>query len=302
MMNKSKKRSNFTLSLIKKHRDSVIHIFEKEDYPIPQGFTEDDVNLATPRLFTDNLYLEFTLSMSNLVLAKYSLSLSFAERTDVIDYYANSLNDAQNLHKKTKELAKQKGIYIRSPIIPKPDKIDFVHDQSFIAGWFHERRPLIGIEITNLVYNPRRNALGQAIIAGFNQVATTKEIIQYFERGRDISGKHLRVFTDILQEGYLSNGTLLATPEVTDSTAAPFSEKLMTFFVTILVASSIGEYGLAMSMSPRHDLGAKYTRLIAEIAKFSSDGAKILIDHGWMERPPIAADRKDLAEPGRGDD
>ncbi|ASN07027.1 DUF3231 family protein [Virgibacillus necropolis] len=286
----------YALSLIEGHKNGITQILNEEEYPVPQGFTEDDVNLNTPRLFTDKLYLEFLLNMSGFVLAAYSLALSLAERNDVIDYYAKVLSETQVLHKKTKQVAKEKGTYIRSPLIPKPSQIDFVHNQSFLSGWFGEKRPLLGVEISNLVFNARRNALGQAIITGFSQVAQSKEVRHYFERGRDISGKHVNVFTKILNESYLSSGALLATPEVTNSKEAPFSDKLMMFLITTLIASGIGQYGLAMAASPRHDLGVKYSRLIAEIAKYSNDGAKILINNGWMELPPIAADRKDLAK------
>lgn len=286
----------YTLSLIEKRNNHMTQIFQEEAYPVPQGFTEDDVNLSTPRLFVDTLYLEFILNMSGYTLAAYSAALALSERTDIIDYYSKALSDSQVLHKKTKELAKEKGLYIRSPLIPKPSQVDFVHNQSFLAGWFAERRPLLGVEIAHLVFNSKRNALGQAVITGFSQVAQSKEVRHYFERGRDISGKHLNIFTNVLNENYLSNGALLATPEVTDSKEAPFSDRLMMFLITTLIASSIGQYGLSMAASPRHDLGAKYTRLIAEIAKFSNDGAKIMINNGWMEQPPIAADRKELAE------
>jgi hypothetical protein len=39
-----------------------------------------------------------------------------------------------------------------------------------------------------------------------------------------------------------------------------------------------------------------YTRLIGELLNFSDDGANIMINHGWMEQPPEAADRKKLAK------
>ncbi|WP_404451293.1 DUF3231 family protein [Virgibacillus necropolis] len=283
------------LSLTQKHNDETTSLFINENYPVPQGFTDKDVNLDAPRLFTDKLYLDFILSMSKFTLLARGLALSLSERKDVIDYYTRTLSDAQELHKNTMELAKEKGIYIRSPHIPKPDQIDFVNNRSYLAGWFGERRPLLGIEISHLVYNANRNALGQAIITGFSQVANLKEVRQFFERGREISGKHQEIFTAILHESYLSNGIIL-TSEVTNSTKAPFSDKLMMFLITTLIGFGIGQYGLSMSSSPRHDLGMKYTRLMAEIAKYSNDGAKIMIDNNWMEQPPIAADRKELAK------
>lgn len=284
------------LSMTKEHTEKITQFFITENYPVPQGFIDKDVNLTAPRLFSDKLYLEYMLNMCYYGLASYGLASSLAARKDVIDYYTECLDEVQNLHIKVKELAKEKGIFIRAPHISIPEQIDFVDKQSFLAGWFGERRPLLGVEISGLVFNTKRNALGQAIITGFSQVAKSKEVRHYFERGREISGKHLAIFTSILEESYLSNAALLSTPEVTDSTTAPFSDKLMMFLITTLIATGMGQYGLSMSTSPRHDLGVKYSRLIAEIARFSNDGAKIMIDNAWMEQPPIAADRKELAE------
>ncbi|GAA3332464.1 hypothetical protein GCM10020331_092700 [Ectobacillus funiculus] len=39
-----------------------------------------------------------------------------------------------------------------------------------------------------------------------------------------------------------------------------------------------------------------YSRLLIEILKFAEDGANIMISEGWLEQPPMAVDRKKLAE------
>jgi hypothetical protein len=44
----------------------------------------------------------------------------------------------------------------------------------------------------------------------------------------------------------------------------------------------------------RRDLSLVLTRFIAEIALYSEDGVNIMIDKGWLERMPEAADRKEL--------
>ncbi|MFD1171164.1 DUF3231 family protein [Oceanobacillus picturae] len=285
-----------TKLLLEEHITALKVFFNKEDHPIPQGFTEQDVNLSAPRLFSDRLYLEYILNMTTISLAVYSLALSVAERGDVIDYYAENLRKIKDLHIQSKELAKDKGVYIRTPHIPKPNQIDFVKKQSFLAGWFAERRPLIGTEIMNIVFNAKRNAIGHAVITGFSQVAKSKEVRGYFEKGGNIAMKQLEIFSSILHEDNLHEGSLLMTAEVTDSTVSPFSDKLMVFLVTSLIATGMGQYGASMSVSPRHDLGVHYSRLIAEIGKYSNEGANLMIDNGWMEQPPIAADRKDLAK------
>lgn len=286
----------YALQISKEHVRIVTEIFQQENYPVPQGFTEHDVNLDAPRLFSDKLYLVYILNMGKFGLSSYALALSLSSRSDIIKYYSKCLNETEKLHNEAKGLAKEKGIYTRAPLIPKPEQIDFVKDQSFLAGYIGDQRPLLGIEIGNLVYNAKRNALGQAIITGFSQVAKDKKVRKYFEQGLEIAGKHLEVFSSLLNEDYLSQGTMNLTSEVTDSTVAPFSDKLMMYHISALIASGIGQYGISMSMSPRHDIGVKYSRLLMELFKYTNEGAKIMINNAWMEQPPEAADRKDLAK------
>ncbi|WP_077324428.1 DUF3231 family protein [Virgibacillus siamensis] len=287
---------NLSLERSLKNKETLEQFFRAENYPIPQGFTEKDVNMDAPRLFSDKLFIYYLLHMSMIKMTMNTFALVVSSMADVTRFYNENINQIQDLHLKAKELAKEKGIFIPDPTIPKPEQIDFVKKQSFMAGWFGERRQLLGQEISNLVYNAKRNALGQALITGFSQVAQAKEARKYFERGRDISGKQFEVFSSILNKEYITNSSLILTTEVTDSTTAPFSDKLMMFLVTLLSASGIAQYGTSMSTSSRHDLSVKYTRLVGEIALYAEDGANIMIEHGWMEQPPMAADRKELAE------
>jgi hypothetical protein len=278
-----------------KRKKREIEFFRGENHPVPMGFTVEDVQLNAPRLFSDKIYLEYVLQMSKLNLQAYGTALGLAARTDVIDFFIESLRDTEDLHKQAKELAKELGIFMRAPIIPIPERVDFVKKDSFLAGWIGDKRPLLGAEIANLVASARRNSIGQAVITSFSQVAKDGDVRKYFEKGRDIAGKHYEIFSNILRESYLSDG-MLFTPEVTTSTVSPFSDRLMLNFVATLIASGIGQYGMALASSPRHDLAAQYTRLMADIGKYANEGANLLIDHGWMEQPPMAADRKDLTK------
>lgn len=284
------------LALGQERKQKITEFFNQEAFPVPQGFTDKDINLHAPRLFSDKIHLEYVLKTTKIEIILYGVGLMNAVRSDLIEYFTDMINRSQTMHVNAKKMSLEKGLFIHPPKIPTPKQVQFVEKESFIKGWFTERRPLAAQEISHLVYNAKRNALGQAVITGFSQVAQLKEVRRYFERGREISGKHLQVFGDKLYEDYLSESALLLTPEVSDSTVAPFSDKLMMLMITELIGAGIGEYGRAMSMSPRHDLGLQYTRLMAEIAKYSNDGTKILISHGWMEQPPLAADRKDLAK------
>src|SRR4051794_21119286 len=44
------------LKLTEEFLKTIKEIFEKENFPIPKGFTEEDVNLNAPRLFEDEYY------------------------------------------------------------------------------------------------------------------------------------------------------------------------------------------------------------------------------------------------------
>lgn len=271
-------------------------IFDEEGYPYPEGFTESDVHMNAPRLFSDVLYLEYALQTAKMELTVYNFAFFEGVKPRIQEYFREVLSDTQRMEIRAKELSKEKGLYLRAPSIPIQKHIEYVKKDSFLAGWFGEERPLLGIEITQLVFHAKRNALGQAVITGFSQVATSKEVRRFFERGREISGKHYQIFSKLLANEYLPNSTTLLTSEVTDSTVAPFSDKLMMTFITALISAGMSGYGVSMSMSPRRDLGVMYGRLTTEIAKYSDDGAEILIKNGWMEQPPIAANRKKLAK------
>ncbi len=272
---------------------SITEIMNEENYPLPVGFTKSDVNPGAPRLFSDTMILLYVLNMGRLSLSGESMMFSLSARDDVAGFYSQALNESKELTTMSRKLAQQKGIYTRTPHIPIPEKVDFVKKQQFLFGWFGDRRPLVGTEILNLVFNAERNALGEALITGFSQVAQSKEVRKFMERGREISSKHYGVFSSILNEEQLSSAQKI-TSEVSGSTTAPFSDKLMMFHIAGLIASGIGQYGVSVSVSPRRDLEVHYARLVGELAKFAEDGANIMIENGWMEEPPKAADRDEL--------
>ncbi|MFC0273379.1 DUF3231 family protein [Metabacillus herbersteinensis] len=285
----------YALDYSEKRVQTVTQILNSEQYPIPIGFTEQDVNTEAPRLFSDTMMLIYMLNMGRMELTACSMMLTFSARDDIAAFYTDYFTESNELMNRARRIALIKGIFTRHPYIPTPGQVDFVKKQSFLAGWFGDQRPLLGIEIANLVYDAERNAIGEALITGFSQVAKSKEVRQYMLRGREISAKHFEVFSSILHEEHLSTAKNM-TSEVTNSTLSPFSDKLMMFHVTGLSASGIGQYGIAISVSPRRDVGVMYTRLIAEIAKYSEEGANIMINNGWMEEPPKAADRDELAK------
>lgn len=283
------------LAIARGNLKSLTEIFNKEKYPIPYGFKmNEDVNISAPRLYSDIYVLYYLHQSSEIALQGYSMNLSISVRADVYSYFNECISQLTIFLREVKELLLSKGLYIRAPYLPIPEDIDFVRKQSFLKGFFGEKRPLTGTEITNLFTNFGRNAFGAATLLGFSQVAQSKEVSEFLFRGVEIAKKHCDIFESTLNEAYLP-APMTWNIEVTDSTSYTFSDKLMMFYTTALIALSIGFYGTSMAMSPRKDLALQYVRLSAEIAKYAEDGAKIMIKNGFLEQPPMALDREELA-------
>lgn len=137
--------------------------------------------------------------------------------------------------------------------------------------------------------------LSKALTLGFSQVANNQEVREYFERGMKISSKHAEVFSSIFSEDNL-NFPISWDSMVTNSTSTPFSDKLMMYHIGFLTSSAVAFYGAGLASSLRRDLSAHYTRLTAELVKYGEDGTNIMINNGWMEKPPTADDRMALSK------
>ncbi|WP_066363394.1 DUF3231 family protein [Neobacillus drentensis] len=143
--------------------------------------------------------------------------------------------------------------------------------------------------------NIQTNMLGKALITGYAQIAQDKEVKEYLVRGRQIAQQHVDLFSEILKSEDLPV-PMSWDSAVSDSTTSVFSDKLMMFNVSSMIAAGIGNYGMAIAASPRRDIALKYATLLPEIALYAEAGAKIMIKHGWMEEPPQADDRNEIIQ------
>ncbi|MEO2077084.1 MAG: DUF3231 family protein [Bacillus sp. (in: firmicutes)] len=283
----------FVLNSAKGNIAIMEDIFTKESFPIPIGFTDQDVDPKAPKLFSDTFVLMFLRHMSILAMAASSAALGVATRPDMVEFHKRVLKIGVKLQDFTRDLMLKQGTYIRPPYISVPDKVDFVKRQHFLAGFLGHKRPLTSVEITHLFLNVQTNAIGKTLITGYAQVAQSKEVKQYCLRGMEIAQKHVDIFSDFLRKEDLPI-PMSWDSALTDTTVPVFSDKLIMFNVAGMIAAGVGNYGMAMAASPRRDVGMKYASLIPEIALYAEDGANIMIKHGWMEEPPQADDRGKL--------
>jgi Protein of unknown function (DUF3231) len=281
----------FAMLLSQAHVQKLKSFFTEEQHPIPYGFLENtDTNPEVPRLYTDDFYIFYIQNLGKAGLEFYTMSLANSARLDICEYFTECLSESARVFNKATEIMLKKGTFIRAPFIPKAKKAEYVQKQSYLAGWFGHRRPLNAIEMSNIYFNLIQNQLGRTLLMGFSQVAVSKQVRDYMVRGRDIADKHVEIFGSLLSEEFLPSASSWDTLP-TDSSIAPFSDKLMMFHATTLNANGIAHYGRSLGMSPRRDLGANYVRLTSEIAQYAEEGANIMIESGWLEQPPQATDR-----------
>lgn len=277
----------YALDLSEQHLKAIANLFNREGLTIPQGFTDADVNINTPRLFSDDFSLFYLSHMGRIGMAAYSLALNQVARPDIRGYFTECVKSSMDLYNKVSDTLLSLGLFIRAPHVEVPKEVSFVKKNSFISGILGEPRPLLTPEIMHLFSNILTNLVGKSLIAGFGQVAQSKQVQEYMLRGVDIASKHIESFRKLLSnENIPVPSTYNAS--ITDSKIPPFSDKLMMFHVAALSAAGIGNYGVSSSLSFRSDIIANYAKLTGEIALYAEDGINILISICWMEQPPQA--------------
>ncbi|MFZ3591182.1 DUF3231 family protein [Bacillus sp. DJP31] len=283
------------LDLATKHAKEVKDIFIKENFPIPQGFGPQDVNLDAPRLFSDQFYLYYLRLAIRGGLANFSIAFSNSHRDDVRKYFMHCIHEDTELFNKTVDLMLEKGLTSRPPGIPVPKKIDFIHDKAFLGEWFGEDRPLTSIEISNIFSNIETNMLGSALLTAFSQTTEEKKLKNYFQDGINIAKNHIESLSKLMENDPLVLPQLW-NPEISDCIKPVFSDKLMLQHNGHATTGGIGNYGIALASSQRRDIGAMYIKLTAESIMYGEKGARLAISFGWLEQPPLSIDRDELVK------
>lgn len=284
------------LLLEQSYINKVETIFNKEGFPIPKGFSDKDVDLSAPALYTDLFALSFVYRVGQMTVPYYATVLTKVARTDTVEFFEECLNTSTKLYKRALNVMLSKGIYDRPPKIPYPREVEFIQkQQSFIGAWFGEKSPLNAIELGEIFYTIERNFIGIVLLIGLIQVMKDKEIKDYLIKGKKLAERQIDVFNKILRkEDHLGN--IPVSMEVTDSAVSPFSDKLIMFLISTTTASGINLLAYALSTTMRKDLVVQYTLLLSDISNYGGEGIEIMINRGWLEQPPLSINRSHLNE------
>jgi len=280
-----------TLNLVENNIEKIKSIFEEENIAMPQGFSDNDVDLKAPALYSDLFALSFLYRGGQVIMPYYANVLTKVSRIDIYQIFSEFLYKETELHRKALQLMNVKGLNDRPPKMEYPTTVEFLqHNPSLINTWFGDKRPLNTLEIGELFTAIERNTIGLILLLGFIQVMKDKEIKDYLLKGKKLAERQIETFDKFLRE----NDNLIGTPmtlEVTNSTISPFSEKLILFFISSSNQVGISSLGYALSLTMRKDLATVWSLFIVDIMKYGGEGIKTLVERGWMESPPQPVDR-----------
>ena len=285
----------YALEIAEGHLVKTEQFLTKDGYPKPMGFTDDDVTVEAPRLFTDTYMIVYLQIMAIHGMTRYAGAIGNIVSEEQRKYFRHVMVETMELYDKATTVLLHKGIISKPPTFNNHQKVEFITKQNFLSGWFGKRRPISAVEVSGTYLNLQKTIVKIVLELGFGQVAQSKKVQKFMERGKQICVKHFEILSMMLKEDNLHTPRTFET-EVTDSTIPPFSDKLMLFHIATLLSSAVGYYGEAMSMIQRRDLGVSYAAMIADIGVLAEDGMNLLIDNGWMEQPPLATDHESLAK------
>lgn len=277
--------------------EKIKTIFQEAEVVIPIGFTEQDVNKGTPKLYDHLFDIMFIRLLSQIGIAIYGLFTSMSYRKDIRDFFKQLTTQELELYDQMTEILLETGVITRPPVMTMPKEISFVHDTNYMRGFhlFKENRSLNVIELSLIQHAIDTNLVGMQLMIGFAQVTHNEEVRKHFVKGMELSKKIETELGDILRQSYIEPPATHAG-KATDSKIAPFSDKMMMYCTSLLSTFGLGSNALGGAFSLRSDLPTKMVKLTLDIYSFAKDGGKLMIENGWMEEPPQIEDRNQLTK------
>ncbi len=279
------------VTLSKDFMQRINKIFEVENFPVPIGFTKDDVYLDAPRLYEDTFYPHYLKYAAKAGMSMYSAALPIVIREDIREFFAYANQCTTILLGQINNVLFEKKLIAKPPIIPTPKGPDYIKNQNYLKGFIGDVRPLHALEITHLYDNIENNTTSKALLLGFYQTVQDEKIKALFKRGLDMTDKAVKQYIEKLHVENLPSPSYI-DHLVTTSKYPPFSDKIMLFHKVDMFAMKIRSFGNSLAVNGIRELSMLYGRTLINIGLFVDDGANILIDKGWMESPPKAFNRQ----------
>jgi hypothetical protein len=275
----------YSLQLAESHITKITDFLNNANFQIPMGFTENDVNVNAPRLFSDQFLLFYSYIMTIHGLTAYSLAVTNVERQDIQNYLFDCAVSSKELFQRIVELAKSQPKFTSVPSIPSPHGVEFMESPGFISDLIGDKRPLNSSEISTLFFNSTKTGFIRSLSLAFSQVAVREDVRNFMLKNVKLAGKDADSFDVILQQDHLPIPQKW-DDEVTDSTVSPFSDKLIMFHAGFLVNAALTYYGASLGSSFRSDIMVNYSKVFTHAMEAGAFSYNIMVKHGWLEKQP----------------
>lgn len=278
-----------------KQKKQLVSFMEKDGFPVPNGFTESDLNKGAKRLFSDTFCLNYLHIMTIHGLLGHTTALSVSVRKDLREFYNSCDNDAKRMYDLTIELLLKKGKFQRDPYFYPKENPEYISTKDFTDGFFGKGRLLSATEIISISLNIKKSIMAKTLSIGFSQVAESEEIRTFFEEIGKKADENIQALASILHKDNLPV-PMSWESEVTTSQDSPFSDKLMLYHMGFLGQTAQVYYGTGLAGAMRTDLAVVYEKTILKTLTLTKSWFDIMVENKWLEQPPLAPNRKELAQ------
>ncbi|WP_455919834.1 DUF3231 family protein [Priestia megaterium] len=277
-----------------KQKKQIVTFIENEGFPVPIGFTESDLNKGTQKLFTATFCLNYLHIMTLHGLLGHTTSLGVSVREDLRYFYDSCDNDAKRMYHQTIELLLEKGEFQRDPYFYPAKNPEYISSQDFSDGFFGKGRRLTATEIISISFNLKKSIMAKTLSIGFSQVSQSKEVRKFLEDSEKTADNQIQSLSKIMHADNLPVPKSWET-EVTNSTDAPFSDKLMMYHIGFLFQAAQNYHGAGLASAMRTDLVTAYEGTILKNLMVTKKWFNIMVKNKWLEQPPLAPNRKEIA-------
>ena len=277
--------------------NEIVKIFNNEKAVIPMGFGEQDIVREVPPLFDDVFCIMFLRQITKLHLGHSAVFCAMSYMKEVNDTLKLKYDVSNKYYMLTTNYLLGKGVLARPPYVTMPKQVEFIEGKNYMSGFniLSEKRSLNTIEVGYINEAIEYNIFNMQLLTGFAQVAKEAEVKKYFIEGKELCKNVITELSGVLLQSDIQPPSTWAG-KATDSTQAPFSDKLMMYINSLTASTALGFTGLGTSFSMRNDLPVKLGIISKNTFQYSKKGAKIMIKHKWMEEPPQMEDRNQLTK------
>lgn len=282
-----------SLDLSAKILSDIKVIFDAEKQRVPYGFTEADVYVEAPKIYSDKLMLYILKVYAIVGLSNYGVALSASPRKDIRQLFTDALIAAIDLSNKIDDLALKKGIYLRTPNIPVTQQVEFAGEKSIMGKMFGHKRSLTAIEISSVFNCSMVNSISEAQMLGMAQTIGDDRLKEFINRTRKTLKEQSEILNEILHKEDLLFPASIES-EVLKSSEPVFSDRLSMFFCFATLADILSIFSIAKVGVIRKDVFITLSQLSSEVIFLIKDATDLMLERNWFEEMPKNVRREDL--------